>query len=484
MSGGATTFDVRVRTLECPRCGAPVSAAMLGGRAQCAYCSAVFEVATRASDARAHAAPSAADEVARLSRLKAQLEHPVTGHPYDLERAAASAAGVSLRDAWLRSKTAPVATPDEGRLLCWIALRLAEAERAAGRPLQARAALETALDRLTDEGHRHLVRCQLAVEAVREGDLDSAEGWLAECDPAPEILELDGPYREALARVRLARGDVAGVLAVLGERDEDVPFHPSLSTARVLLRLQALELSRRDADADRELRAAMLRSGDAVVMGALAVEGYAPRARLRVLAAERSRLARSFGAAAAPALALLPVLAFALSIGVLIPRCTFDADPLFGVNGYLLCPAKCPDCDGPLRLVTVWEGGNGEYSTNGPQYFCPSKTNGVARMTSKELEQHAGELAKYELGASPAATTYLFLLGLASPWVVARGVRRRREDAARRAELDRAIGALVAEAREPAPPDVASPSRLGGPALFVLGTVAVALLLVAVDLYF
>jgi hypothetical protein len=481
----ATSFDVHIRALECPRCGAPVEGEIQGGRASCGYCGAAVELATRAPDKRAGAPRSLGDEVARLSRLKAQLENPVEGHAYDLARAGVEAAGTSLRDAWARAKLAPPATPEAGRLLCWIALKLADAERDAGSPKRARAALETALDRLVDDGHKHLVRCRLAIEAAREGDLASAEGWLAECDAAPELLELDGPYREALARVRLGHGDPAGVLTVLGAREGDVPFHPSLGTARIPLRLEALERLGRDDDADAELASAISRHSEDEVLANLSVKRFAPRARLRHLAARRAALPRGYLAATAGPLAALPVLALVAAIGALIPRCTFDVDPFFGVQGHLLCPAKCVDCRGPLRVVTVWHDQGDGYSTNGPQYFCPSPKNGLDRLRSRELASRVHELRAYELGHSPQATTYLFLLGLGVPWALWRGAGRTASARTARAGFDAQIGAIVAETGVPAPAE--RPAASGGflRALLVFcGAALLALLVIAVDLAF
>jgi hypothetical protein len=481
MSG--TTFDVHVRSLECPRCGAPVKGAIDGGLVPCAYCGAEVEIAVRARAERAGTARSLGDEVARLSRLRAQLENPVEGHAYDLRRAGVDARDVSLRDAWTRAKTHPPATPEAGRLLCWMALQLAKAEREAGRPAYARAALETALDRLPDDGHRHLVRCQLAIEAAREGDVLSAEGWLAECDEAPELLELDGPYREAKARVLLARGDAAGVLTVLGAREGDVPFHPSLGTARIAVRLEALERLGRDADADAELAAAIATYGEDDVLATLATKRYAPRARLRFFAAKRGGLLRGFFAAVAGPLFAVPVFALVLTVGALIPRCTFDADVFLGTQGHLLCPSKCAGCRGPLHIVTEWSpDGDGGYGTNGPRYFCPSKKNGVDGMTSRVLAARAHELGPYELFYSPQAVTFLFFLGLGLPWAARRGFVRHARAEERRRALDEEIGALVAETGVPAPPDEPAPPRFGPAALFFLASVALAGLVIAADL--
>jgi hypothetical protein len=108
-------------------------------------------------------------------------------------------------------------------LLCWLATTIADRHAEAGEPLRARAALETALDLLPDAGHRHILRCQLAVLAAREGELQAAEAWLAECDPAPEVLALDTEYR--LARVELDLHQNKTLLARerLGETEGKVP---------------------------------------------------------------------------------------------------------------------------------------------------------------------------------------------------------------------------------------------------------------------
>jgi hypothetical protein len=126
--------------------------------------------------------------------------------------------------------------------------------------------------------------------AVFEGDIGSAEGWLKECDQAPEVLELDSPYRHAVAYVRLAKGDAAGALAILGEREGQIPFLDTQSSAviRVPLRLHALEVLGRDDVVDRLLvdlvtnptwtiRPAFAR----VILNQIETAQYVPRARQR-----------------------------------------------------------------------------------------------------------------------------------------------------------------------------------------------------------
>jgi transcription elongation factor Elf1 len=300
----AASFDVKVRTLQCPGCGAPVASSLEGGVTTCTYCGAKVEVAVRARSTRAHVVSSVASEMARMASLKAQAEHPSRGNPYDLEHTPASvpvvgATGEQIGKAWQAASSVAVTTPEAGHEVCWLAIRFAQGLLAARRPLEARAALETALDRLLDEGHQHLIRCQLAVAAAFEGDLDSAKGWLEECDAAPEVLELDTPYRQATATVRLARSDAAGVLAILGEREGQFPFLDSQASAviRIPLRLQALEMLGRDDVVDRALldlvtspawtiRPAYARA----IINQIEAIQYVPRARQRpAFAKARSR---------------------------------------------------------------------------------------------------------------------------------------------------------------------------------------------------
>ena len=79
-----TSFDIHVRTLECKRCGAPVATDQRGGEITCRYCGVVNVLSTRQAAAGAGVVRSLADEVARLSRLKAQLVNPISAHAYDL----------------------------------------------------------------------------------------------------------------------------------------------------------------------------------------------------------------------------------------------------------------------------------------------------------------------------------------------------------------------------------------------------------------
>src|SRR5262249_9202953 len=140
---------------------------------------------------------------------------------------------------------------------------------------------------------------------------------LRECDPAPELLDLDTPYRAAAARVKNARGDFDGVLSLLGRREDDVPLQPSLRLPLAALRVHALESLGQLDEAWSVFCVARAAHGDDAMRAALAAGALAPRTRERdgraeldVLAQERADVTTGVRTLAAP-LATLPALALA-----------------------------------------------------------------------------------------------------------------------------------------------------------------------------
>src|SRR5690606_9227023 len=125
--------------------------------------------------------------------------------------------------------------------ICWLALALASEYLHKGDILRARAALETGLDTLDDEGHRHILRCRLALEAIRRKDGDAARAWIEECDPAPELLELDGELRYARARLALLEGNPHRALSEVGSQHLQIPTDSSHAADFAGIRIAALE---------------------------------------------------------------------------------------------------------------------------------------------------------------------------------------------------------------------------------------------------
>lgn len=104
-----------------------------------------------------------------------------------------------------------------------------------------RALLETALDSVVLQSHRNCLRAMLSRNALREGDVASAEQWLAGCDPRAEDLRSDSDYRVARALLDTVRGDFASVLTVLGRSRDEIPIDPALEATATTLRANALE---------------------------------------------------------------------------------------------------------------------------------------------------------------------------------------------------------------------------------------------------
>ncbi|HJL16978.1 MAG TPA: hypothetical protein RMH99_15035 [Sandaracinaceae bacterium LLY-WYZ-13_1] len=117
-------------------------------------------------------------------------------------------------------------------------------------PREARAVLETGVELLSDEGHRHILRCLLAREAVGGGDPDAAEAWLAACHPRPLELRMDSAYRLATAALATARSDHQGVLTILGE---DTPLAADFALDCAVLRIHGLDAVGREERAVTEL---------------------------------------------------------------------------------------------------------------------------------------------------------------------------------------------------------------------------------------
>jgi hypothetical protein len=365
-----------------------------------------------------------------------------------------------------------------------VAFQLADAFDAADKPDYERAVLETALERLSDDGHRHLVRCRLALEAIAEGDVPSAEGWLAECDPMPEVPELDSAYRRARAHVAATRGDGAGILGLVGREAGNMPVHPSQENAIRRLRIHGLDaLGERDA-ADRALKEALAAQGQTTKAGAdkgtktvsvgstvatdrrerflqqMRKEKLGLRPLLRRRLEERNAVTGGTSTALASQLWLWPLRASLLFVVITIPRCFFDADPLLGVNGYALCPSFCEGCDGPFRIHTHWTHHDDSHSTDGPRYFCRKPGSATEELSDEAFFRKTADLSEYELYVAPAMTSYLILLGL-SFVLLPFGVRKtRRRNDHRKDQLEREVSALAASLGEGVPNATADPRPL------------------------
>jgi LSD1 subclass zinc finger protein len=492
-------FDLRIRTTECGQCGAPIESQRHAREIRCRYCQTVNVIAERTAEPRRQRSNSVADEIARTSQLKAQLEHPVAGHAYDLQSPPLgwnknTNKNEQLRKLWLETKSSIVSNqdPDVCHQLLWLGFQLADSYRQSNEPQKARAVLETCLELVSDPGHHHLIRCRLASEAVVAGELEAAEAWLEECDPAPEVLELDSAYREAAALVKTAQQDYKAVLALVGKNRDSVPIQPEHGALLDQLRIHALESLGHEEQAITELQATMNLYGEQKTLTAMVKNHLAPKSvfhkkyrQLQELA-NRKRYQPTLLYLYCHSLTTLPLLALILLGVVTIPRCFLSADPLLGAHGYVLCPHVCNDCTGPFRTFTNWTDHGNEYSTNGPQYFCDTPKYKVNSMSKREMERQLYLFKRNELSWSPGAATYLILLIFVLPTVPVVATRRYRRKAVERVNLDAEIQALAAELGQPIPelPKPSLSSTLSSPVIALTAAVLIPLLIIVLELAF
>lgn len=121
--------------------------------------------------------------------------------------------------------------------------------------LARRAVLETAMEMLEDERHRHVLRCIMATAAARSGDVSAAQEWLAAVNSRSLDLAMDSAYRLAAGTVAVVRGEYAKVLGLLGRQDGDVPLFDRDALVGALLRAHALESTGDENEAGRILDA-------------------------------------------------------------------------------------------------------------------------------------------------------------------------------------------------------------------------------------
>src|SRR5690606_28666995 len=329
------------------------------------------QLAARPRAAQAHRTP--AQEIARLSSLKAQLEHPLSGHVYDMDvvppRLQAmhirSGAGLAhLEPVWNQLKQpGALADLEAQRAVCWLALQCARLLIDQNQTTAARAKLETTLDLVSDDGLRHVVRCELALEAARRRELAAAKGWLAECDPAAEVLELDTCFRVATARVALLENNPARVLEVLGYNPGDIPLDAGWTQHINVVRTHACELLG-------HIPPVLLTAADLAFANR---ENLAPRARLglveqqvRSLRAEQAN-AGSIRSTALRTILIAPWWSLLIALATTVVSCAVGSGPVFGVTSDVLCPRIGAGRPAPST--------HARYSSNGSDVWAVSCDN-------------------------------------------------------------------------------------------------------------
>ncbi len=479
-----TAYSHELRILTCGKCLAPIDATVDGGSVTCGYCGAVSQVARRDESAdlaaARDAAQSAMSESERHARLRDQDRQPapvpervaslLLGDHLDPGKVAQAEA--AWRDA-IGQLTIATSFPVAARffhLTVLLAPFIEERRR--------RAILETAVEVLPDDGHRHVLRCMLAREAARAKDFAAAEAWLAPVNPKPMDLAMDTAYRFAAATLASAGGDYARVVELLGFEPDDIPLANREEIACGVLRIDALDHLGKHHLAVAEMTGWVDRWGVERVRPLIAghlplrlCEGVLPEVEARV---ELTNLRSSIAALEKRREGLKPSNSWWMSmvslyagwagfaaamlgfIWTVVVVDLFEKDPLFGLHAEVLCRFVAADGVGPYHSVgwNVVETINGVPTTvRESTIFCSDQGGRVAAASAEELSAAAAEgaawLEPYRIVADDGliALTLAVMLFCLFMIPVARSiVAERRSRAARRTSFDADLGR--ARARE------------------------------------
>ena len=485
----------------CTQCKAPLPSYAPGTSVQCEYCKTFNYIPT----ADKTPSESLGTEIVRLSKLKSQLDHPVSGHAYDLVHSPLSwirdgritigQKAHALKEWEKLSRSNSSTSSKQQRQILWLALKTADLSVTIGDHVQIAQILERALQLLPDAGHTHLICCRMVEAAVDGNDLNAALQWFSRCDATSEVLELDSAYRIAAARLFAAQRKPAEIFKILGKSAGNLPLADFVRKKAEVLRAHAFELNGAEKKAIKLIRNATAKYGLHAVLHDGDTLGLSPKAKTEVAQQfRRERLAKLTADYRGPAFGRVALwgslnrILFWTGVcllGCLAPRWFLDMDPLLGMYGIPLCPHVCEDCFGPSRTVTVWhETGDGEASS-GAEYFCRSSQNNLATLTDAELEKKISQLERYRL-PWPAAWggSYLLLLLILAPLSLFFAKGRYDKDAESNTRIREEIFRIAHEAGEPIPtlersvfanPYATTVLFIGGTAVGALGMIVLSL---------
>ena len=214
----------------------------------CGYCRAQNQVLRRSGGDFGIPAPSAPlDENERLRRLRSQDGQPLV--PPAALRPLLGPSGIhpaKVNEAFhvfqaTRKEVETTHSPDAAERLYLLALILNTHLGLANEEARRRALLETTLETVSLPRHIQVMRCMLASASAKEGDIPSAERWLAPCDARTDVLESDSALRAARAFVETAKGNFEAVVQTLGAHDQGYPIADAWDPTCAVLRANALE---------------------------------------------------------------------------------------------------------------------------------------------------------------------------------------------------------------------------------------------------
>jgi hypothetical protein len=264
-------YSVVERWLPCDSCGNATQIPNEGLTGFCPHCRAPIQFGPR-PDTTVPASPPT-DEKARRERLRPQDGKPLLPPPgFEQLISGSEVPPHKMQEArmiWSATRKQLAAQPGDfaaSDRLSWLTMILRNTltdER------QIRALVEGALEVLILPRHRQGLRGDLSRGATKLGDLESAEAWLAGCDPRSEDLQCDTPYRVSYALLETARGRFHEVLVLLGGTEEEVPIEDLMDGIATVLRANAWERMGRVDAAESVLTKFMARGGQARVIEAI-----------------------------------------------------------------------------------------------------------------------------------------------------------------------------------------------------------------------
>ena len=255
----STVFSHELRILSCKNCMAPFEVAIEGGLIKCDYCGATSQLSRRDEGEvdGSHADLSESMSQSERYAILAKQDIPGAVHPsiYGLlvDGQLASANIPTAKKNWGQAHNMRFdsANPQdlEGYFQLTVLLAPYMEERAR------RAMLESALEDLSESSHRHILRCMLAREAARLGELSASDAWLNTVDKHSTNLPMHTAYVFAAATLASAREDYERVTQLLGRGATDVPLGDRDEIACSILRVDALDCLGFEEEAQKEVSA-------------------------------------------------------------------------------------------------------------------------------------------------------------------------------------------------------------------------------------
>ncbi|MCA9604049.1 MAG: hypothetical protein KC619_00515 [Myxococcales bacterium] len=242
-----THYTTEIRVLLCDACGAPIEATPEGGQVPCAYCRAQNQVRLRPKESALAPPQQMISDEERWRLLRMQDGKPLVAPPaLSYLFAGGGLHPAKIQEAFhiyqqTKREVQTTHSPEAAERLYFLTITLNTHLALANDDSRRRAILETSLETLTLPRHQQVLRAMLATAAAKEGDLESAERWIAPCDPRSQDLEADTAWRCARVFLDTFRGDFHAVLHVLGHIDDQVPIADAWDPTAAVFRANALE---------------------------------------------------------------------------------------------------------------------------------------------------------------------------------------------------------------------------------------------------